>query len=155
LVFLVTDRLVTQVVVTSREYNLLLGGREGYLVALVRIYYGVDMAGMTPANLRREHGRLVVTVPEPRVLDFATDVGSLRFLSKRNGTVSKRNGTVVVRDWMLGRDLEAELRARIKADAMDFMASHHLIPARASIVTRLNAWAPVLSDNLGVKVRFE
>ena len=63
LLFLVTDRLVTQIVVSSREYNLLLGQREGYLIATVRLYYGVDLAGLTPANLRRAGGRMVVTIP--------------------------------------------------------------------------------------------
>lgn len=148
LAFLATDRLVTQIVVSSREYNLILGQREGYLVATVRLYYGIDLATVTPANLRREAGRLTVMVPEPRELDFAVDVGSLRFISKRNVTVA-------IRDWLQGQDLEDDLRKRLKAEALTFMATQQLIPARSMIVARLNGWAPVLSDNLGVEVRFE
>jgi hypothetical protein len=148
MVFLVMDRVVAQIVISSREHSVLLGQREGYLIATVRLYFGVDMADLTPANLRREHGILAVTIPEPRELDFAIDLDSLSFLSKRNGTV-------VVRDWLEGRDLEGELRARLKADARAFMSTQQLIPARSTIVARLNTWAPVLSDNLGVDVRFE
>ena len=148
LAFLVTDRLVTQIVVASREHSLLLGGREGYLIATVRLYYGIDLSTVTPTALRRESGKLVVTVPEPRELDFAVDVGSLRLLSKRNGTM-------IVRDWLEGRDLETELRVRIKADALAFMVRKELVPTRSSIVARLNTWAPVLSNTLGVEVSFE
>jgi hypothetical protein len=148
LAFLATDRLVTQIVVSSREYNLILGQREGYLVATVRLYYGIDVATVTPANLRREAGRLTVMVPEPRELDFAVDVGSLRFISKRNVTVA-------IRDWLQGQNLEDDLRKRLKGEALAFMATQQLIPARSTIVARLNGWAPVLTDNLGVEVRFE
>lgn len=148
LAFLVTDRVVAQVVISSREHSVLLGQREGYLIATVRLYYGVDMAGITPSSLRREHGMLVVTVPEPRELDFAVDLDSFRFLSKRNATMA-------IRDWVEGRDLEAELRTRFKAEALAFMSAQQLIPTRASIVARLNRWAPVLSPTLGVEVKFE
>jgi hypothetical protein len=148
LAFLVTDRLVTQVVTSSDENSALLGRREGYLVATVRLYYGVDLEHLSPANLRREVEGIVVTVPEPRELDFAVDMPSLRFMSKRNVTMA-------IADWLRGRDLENELRSKLRADALAFMKSQDLIPARGSIVTRLNAWAPVLSEAVGVNVRFE
>ena len=146
--FMVTDRLITQVVVSSEESNLLLGQREGHLVATVRVHYGVDLAGLTPADLHREAGRVVVAIPEPRQLDFAVDVGSLKFLSKRNVTVA-------IADWLQGRDLEADLRARLQVDALEFMAAQQLMPTRADIVARLNEWAPALSSALGVEVCFK
>ena len=148
LAFLVTDKVVAQVVVSSREVNLLLGQREGHLIATVRLYYGIDLTTLTRANLRRDQEMLVVTVPEPRELDFSVDVGSLRFIGKRNVTVA-------IADWLQGRDIEAELRARLKEEALAFMAAQQLIPARSTIVARLNTWAPALSTTLGVEVRFE
>ena len=106
------------------------------------------MDRLTAANLRREAGSIVVAVPEPQELDFAVDLDSLRF-------VSKKNVTMALADWLQGRDLEAELRARIRTDALAFMTQHQLIPMRAAIVTRLNAWAPMISDALGVALKFE
>ncbi len=148
LLFLVTDRLVTQIVVSSHDSNLLLGQREGHLIATVRLYYGVDLTRLTPANLHRQGERVVVKVPEPQVLDFAVDPDSLRFLSKRNLTVA-------IVDRLQGRDLEAELRSRLKAEALAFMARQQLLPTRSSIVARLNEWAPALSGVVGAEVRFE
>lgn len=148
LAFLVTDRLVTQIAVSSREHSVLLGCREGYLVATVRLYHGLDLAALTPADIRREGERVVVRVPAPRELDFAVDPGSIRI-------IQKRSGPVVVADWLGGRDLEAELRARLHEDALSFLRAHDLIPPRAALVARLNAWAPHLGANLGVELRFE
>ena len=62
---------------------------------------------------------------------------------------------MAIADWLQGRDLEADLRARLKADTLSFMAAQQLIPARSAIVARLNEWAPVISRAAGAEVRFE
>lgn len=48
--FLVTDRLAAQIVVESGTNSLVLGRREGYLIAKVSLYYGVDLGKLRPSG---------------------------------------------------------------------------------------------------------
>ena len=145
--FLVTHRVAAQVVVESDEGSLLLGRREGCRIAKVALHYGVDLARLTEESVVREGGGIVVTVPDPEELDFAVDLDSLRYLSRRSGLQ-------VAADWLLDRDQEAELRAQFREAARLYLREEGLLPARADIVARLNRHADALSGRLGVEVRF-
>ena len=148
LAFLVTDRVVTTLVVDSREHGAFLGASEAYLIATVTLYYGADLKQLTEADARREGDRLVVAVPEPVELEFAVDLGSLR-------TLTKRTGLMVLRDWIQGIDTERALYAILHDNAARTLERHGLAPTRASLVQRLNAYAPALSERVGMAVVFE
>lgn len=145
--FLVTDRVVAQVVVESRGNSLVLGRREGYLIAEVSLYFGVDLGKLSREDVARDGTRLVVAVPEPEELDFAVDLDSMRYLAKRSGLQ-------VAADWLLDRDQEAELRSRFRAAARDYLRDERLLPTREEVVGRLNESGSVVSGRLGVDVLF-
>lgn len=147
LAFLVTNRIVTKVVVESKENNFLLGGREGYLIVMVRVYYGIDLQQIAPEAVRLDNGVIIVTVPEPRELDFAVDLDSIRFLSKRSGWI-------VVRDFLQDLDFRQELQKRVHEVATEMIRLEKLSPSRDDLVNRLNRVAPVLSGKCGMRVVF-
>lgn len=147
LMFLVTDRLVTQVIVELDESNLLLGRRQGFLIGTARLYYGVDLQKLNDSCFQKDGGRLIVNVPEPQELDFSVDLNSLRF-------ISKRSGLMVVADWLMGRDLDSELRGKFEASAMLFLKENKLLPDRARLLERLNRLAPLISSRVGIEVAF-
>ena len=146
--FLVTDRLVSQIVVESDSSNALFGKREGYLLGKARLYYGIDLAGLSIRDVVLAAGVLTVRLPEPSELDFAVDLDSLRFLSKRSGLM-------VIADWALDRDQEAELRRQFKAASLSYMRSEDLVPGKAEILARLNGFDELLGRLVGVRVVFE
>lgn len=147
LAFLVTHRVVTKVVVESRENNLLLGMREGYLMATVRLFFGVDFQRLPEDAVRREGDVIAITVPEPTQLDFSVDMDSLRFLSKKSGWMS-------LRDFLQKADLRQELQSQLQQAAMKMLREDHLLPTREELVRRMNTWAPAFEGKVGVKVVF-
>jgi hypothetical protein len=146
--FLVTDKIVSQIVVSVSESNILLGQREGYLIGTAKLYYGIDMKELTGDSISLRDNRIVVTLPPAKELDFAVDLESLRFISKMSGTVA-------LVDWLKGKDMYAELRTQFKPKAMEFMKQNGMIPDRQRILSRLNSMSLVLTENIGLKVTFE
>jgi hypothetical protein len=147
LLFLATDRVVTQVVVESHENNLFLGNRKGYLIAKAKLYYGVDLNKLSRDRISREGTRVVITIPEPEELDFSVDIDSMRYLTKRSGLQA-------LTDWAMDRDQKAELRSQFKNATYAYMREEDLLPKRAQIVSRLNELAGLVSDRLDMQVVF-
>jgi hypothetical protein len=145
--FLVTDRVVAQVVVESDGNSPALGRREGYLIAKVALYFGVDFGKLPKENVVRDGMRVVVTIPEPEELDFSVDLDSIRYLTKRSGLQAAT-------DWLLDRDQKAELRAQLKTAAHSYLRAEELLPTREDIVARLNEFRDVVGGSLGVEVSF-
>jgi hypothetical protein len=145
--FLVTDRVVAQVVVESDGNSLGLGKREGYLIAKVALYFGVDFGKLPKGNVVRDGMKVVVTIPEPEELDFSVDLDSMRYLTKRSGLQ-------VATDWLLDRDQKAELRSQLKEAARAYLRDEQLLPTRGEIVGRLNEFGGLVGGRLGVEVVF-
>jgi hypothetical protein len=148
MVFLVTDRIVSQIVVSVSENNVLLGQREGYLIGTARLYYGIDMKDLTKDSITLRNNQIVVTLPPTKELDFAVDLESLHFISKMSGTVA-------LVDWLKGKDMYAELRAQFKPKALEFMKQNGMIPDRQRILARLNSMSALLTEHIGLKVIIE
>lgn len=146
--FLVTDRLVTSVLVEAREDNLILGRREGYLIARVKLFYGVDIASMTASAIKRRGNKLVIALPPPRLLDFSVDFDKSRY-------VSKRSGLAAIADSITDKNMLAGLYQKLQSEALlDLANDGQLLPTREAIVRRLNAYNRLLSSYLGVAVEF-
>jgi hypothetical protein len=145
--FLVTDRVVSQVVVESDGNSPALGRREGYLIAKVALYFGVDFKKLSKEDVVRDGMKVVVTIPEPEELDFSVDLDSMRYLTKRSGLQ-------VATDWLLDRDQQAELRSQLKESARSYLRAEELLPTREDIVGRLNEFRDVVGGSLGVEVVF-
>jgi len=131
--FLVTDRIATQIVVECKESNLLLGKKEGYLIAKVKLLYGIDLSKITTEDVVRKNGTLIVKLPNPEVLDFVVDIESLRF-------ISKRSGLMVIVDWIRGADERRALLRQLQSAALQFVRSEDLIPSKETIAERLTKY---------------
>ena len=148
LMFLVTDRVVTRLDVVLKEGNMLLGWRESVLIGTVDFLCGIDLTKLTPADIGREEGVVVITVPDPEVLQVAVDTGSLSLFNKRSGLIA-------LKDQLEQRDVRGELEKRLEVRAREFAAKEELLPDRAEMVKRLNEWAaPLLSSRVEVPVEF-
>lgn len=148
LTFLVTDRITSQIVVESADFNMILGKKEGYLIAKAKLYYGIDLAKLTEADLVRTDTRLTVRLPQPEELDFAIDLDSMRF-------ISKRSGLMVIADWITGSDQQDALRRQFKTAALAYMTNEKLIPSKEAIILRLAGLGDMFSEYLGIDVVFE
>lgn len=148
LMFLVTDRVVTRVDVVSKEGSIFLGWHESILVGTVRFLCGIDLKKLTPEDIREGDGRLVVTVPDPEVLDLAVDLGSLALFDKKSGLVA-------IKEYLENADTRGKLQAQLEGRARQFVAEQELLPKREALVKRLNEWAsPLLSSRVKVPVEF-
>ncbi len=146
--FLVTERVVTQVVVEKHESNVVLGRKEGYLVGTVELLYGVDLATLAPESFEARGERLHVCVPPPALLRSVIDESSLRF-------VQKRSPLFVIADNVRNDSLFRRSLEDIGVTARQFAQSNELAPSRGELVTRLNGYAPVIAAHTGVEVVFE
>ncbi len=148
LMFLVTDRVVTRVDVVSKEGSIFLGWHESILVGTVTFLGGLDLKKLTPQDIRREQDRIVVTVPDPEMLSFSVDLGSLVLFEKRSGLVA-------IKEYLQNADTRGKLQKQLEARARQFVADEHLLPKREALVKRLNEWAsPLLAAQVKVPVEF-
>ena len=147
LVFLVTERLTSQITVEVDESSLWLGSSRGTLSGIVRMYYGVDLEQLTPGSVHREGDVCVVDLPEPAVLDFALDIGTLSFRTERSILQ-------IVGDRLGNHDLRADLQNRFRSASDRFFREQSLLPDRSTLCARLNEHAQSWSAKVGAPVSF-
>ena len=145
--FLVTQRLTSQITVEVDESSLWLGSSRGTLTGIVRMYYGVDLEQLTPGSVHREGDVCVVDLPEPAVLDFAVDVGTLSFRTERSILQ-------IVGDRLRGHDLRGDLQTRFRSAAEAYFREQELMPDRATLCARLTEHSESWSGRVGAEVRF-
>ncbi len=145
--FLVMAKLCGEVSVRADTGNWLLGRREGCLSAPVSMYHGLDVNSIGPEAIRREGGKVIVRLPEPRALDYSVDLAGMRFLGKRSGRQ-------ILWDHATGRDIQAELRAQLKDSILAYFRDRGLLPTRAKIMRQLNQEAARLSRRVGAEIEF-
>ena len=145
--FLVTQRLTSQITVEVDESSLWLGSSRGTLTGIVRMYYGVDLEQLTPGSVHREGDVCVVDLPEPAVLDFAVDVGTLSFRTERSILQ-------IVGDRLRGHDLRGDLQNRFRSAAEAYFREQELMPDRATLCARLTEHSESWSGRVGAEVRF-
>lgn len=146
LAFLVTRRNVMQVVVEHGEASWL-GEWRGVLWSIVTINHGVDLTKITDKDIRCEDGVTVVVLPEPEVLDFAIEPGSI-------GCLSKSTAVPKVED-LLHNGHRRLLEERLRQCAMEFAQQRGMLPTRAELVEQLNAAVSLLASKNDVRLRFE
>jgi hypothetical protein len=147
LAFLVTRRTVTQIVVEYEESDLL-GEWRGVLWATVSWRWGVDMTRITEKDIRRQGQVIVCRLPEPQLLDFALEPGSVGFMS-RSTAVPK------LLDLARGGEQRRKLEECLRTRAMEFAGRQGLCPSREEVVRQLNDAAGAIRQAAGVEIRFE
>lgn len=146
LAFLVTRRNVMQVVVEHGESNWL-GQWRGVLWAVVTLRHGVDLTKITAQDIRRDGGVTIVKLPEPEVLDFALEPGSIGFLAKSTAVPKVED--------LLHNGHRQLLEDRLRQSALEFVRQRDLLPTRAELVDQLNDAVGLLASEGGVRLRFE
>ena len=147
MLFLVTRQIRTQIVIDHRESNWV-GQWRGVLWASVRISYGVDVHEIKADALRRQGEVVFVRIPEPRLLSFSVEPGSVGFLSKATAAPK-------LQDWFDGGGHRRQLEQRLHDQAMSFAKEHDMLPDRTQIVEQLNDTAAGLARAAGIRIRFE
>ena len=127
MLFLVTREIRTQIVIDHRESNWA-GEWRGVLWASVRISYGVDVNEIEADDLRREGEVVIVRIPEPRLLSFSVEPGSIGFMSK--ATLAPK-----LKDWLGGGGHRRQLENRLHDQALAF--TRDMLPNRSQIVKQL------------------
>ena len=146
LAFLVTRRTSTQVVVEHQESNWM-GEWRGVLWATVNIHYGIDLAKIRTGDIRREGDVTFVKLPEPKVLDFSVDPGSVGVMSK---------ATAVPKfDDILHNTHRRLLEGSLRQAASEFAQQRDLLPTRDELIKQLNAVVSLLAGEGSVRLRFE
>jgi hypothetical protein len=148
LAFLVTERVLTQVVVEVHEGNLLVGYGDGYLIGKVELLYGIDLEQLDPNALVLDGDTLHVRVPEPKLLRYVPDLPSLRFIQKRTALLA-------VFDQLRGNDRFQTALAALASEAERFARDNRLTPSRPQLVDRLNGYAPAIEAKTNLRVVFE
>jgi len=141
--FLVTQRVTTLVLVELSENSLILGEREGILVATVKFYFGMDLEKLMEDSLQRSGDTLIVHMPDPEILDLSPDLSTLRMWDKRSGLVA-------LSDLLTGYDQEMDLLGMLDSSARAYADSQSLVPAREAVLLRLNRMAPMFAQYAGI-----
>ena len=146
LAFLVTRRTSTQIVVEHRESNWA-GQWRGVLWATVEIHYGINLAKIHAKDIRCDGNITFVKLPEPEVLDFSIDPGSVRVMSKATALPKL--------DDLLNNSHRRLLESRLRQAALDFARQRDLLPTRDALIKQLNDAVSLLASQGDVRLRFE
>ena len=144
ILFLVTERVTTLVYVEITESNLLTGNREGFLIAPVRFYYGIDLDKLAADSIERSGDSLIVRLPAPEILELAPLTNEFRFFSKRSGIL-------FIADIITGYDMEEDLVSLLDSTSRVQALELGLLPSRDDLVRRLTGYAPILTEYIGVE----
>jgi hypothetical protein len=147
MLFLVTRQIRTQIVIDHSESNWV-GQWRGVLWGTVTISHGVDVHEIKDEDIRREGEVVFVRIPEPRLLSFAVEPGSVGFMSKATAAPK-------LQGWLDGGGHRRKLENRLHDQAMSFARKHGMLPDRSQIVEQLNDTAAGLAKTAGIRIRFE
>lgn len=146
--FLVTERVVTQVVTEAHEGNFFTGYGNGLLVGKIELLYGVDLTKIDLDSVTLRDNVIHVRVPEPELLRYVPDLASLRF-------IEKKTALLVILDRARGEDMYDKCLAELERAAREFAEGNELAPKRADLVERLNGYAPVIAGRISADIVFE
>jgi len=146
LAFLVTRRTSTQIIVEYRESNWA-GQWRGVLWATVKIHYGINLAKIHAKDIRCDGNITFVKLPEPEVLDFSIDPGSVGVMTKATAAPKL--------DDLLNNSHRRLLESRLRQAALDFARQRDLLPTRDALIKQLNDAVSLLVSQGDVRLRFE
>jgi hypothetical protein len=122
---------------------------EGVLTANVRIYYGFDMKKLTGSPKADGKEGIMVTLPEPEVLDFAVDLDSIKFQSLKTGVITRLVG--LFRD----KTLKDELQQGVKPAVDEFVSTPGTMPTKSELLQEMGGLERILSDAYKVQLTFD
>ena len=145
--FLVTDRVVTQVVVTIDNTHWLTGVDKALLYTVVTIYYGIDLEKITEENITEKNDTVWVSIPEPELLDISVDLEGIQVFESRSGLIR-------LIDVVKGENKVLTLLADFELAARELAEQQDLFPSREKMLNKLNSFAPLFSEKIGKTLIF-
>jgi len=147
LTFLVTEKIVTQVVVNIDKSHWLTGVDKALVYTTVTMYYGVDLEKITESNLNQVDDTVYITLPEPELLDISVDLSNMQLFETRSGLVR-------IGDFVTGNNNSLELIGNFETSARNFAKENGLIPSREKIIIQLNNFSSIFNTQTGLIVIF-
>ena len=143
--FLVTRRIVTQIVVHESSVEWYSQSRA-ILWATVNLHYGCNLDELKPDDLRRtSEGNWLVRLPQPRLLDF--NIESLDSISKDTFFAKAEDILFATRNH--------RMMERLRSDTLKFAEQHSLLPTRDEMVSDLNRLLEKSTITQKFRVKFE
>ncbi|MBN1620817.1 DUF4230 domain-containing protein [candidate division WOR-3 bacterium] len=147
LVFLVTDKIVTQVIVHVDNSHWLTGTDRALLYTIVTIYYGVDLKKLTEDDLERRGDTVFVDVPEPQILDISVDLKNIQVFESKSGLVR-------LVDLLKGENTVLDLLTEFEISSRKLAEDAQMFPSREKLLSNLNSFAPLFSEQTGLIIIF-
>jgi len=147
LTFLVTEKIVTQVVVNIDKSHWLTGVDKALVYTTVTMYYGVDLEKITESNLNQVDDTVYITLPEPELLDISVDLSNMQMFETRSGLVR-------IGDFITGNNNSLELIGNFETSARNFAKENGLIPSREKIIMQLNNFSTIFITQTGLIIIF-
>ncbi len=147
LAFLVTDKIVTQVIVHMDNSHWLTGTDRSLLYTVVTIYYGVDLKKLTEDDLERRGDTVFVDVPEPQILDISVDLKNIQVFESKSGLVK-------LVDLLKGENTVLDLLAEFEISSRKLAEDAQMFPSREKLLSNLNSFAPLFSEQTGLVIIF-
>ncbi|OPL19438.1 MAG: hypothetical protein AVO35_10495 [Candidatus Aegiribacteria sp. MLS_C] len=148
LMFLATDRVTTYIYTDICDNSLIMGNREGVLIMKVTYLFGLDLSVLTVDSIQQTSGGYIIHLPDLELLEMSPDLTTAELYTKTSGLVW-------LHDRISGYDMHEALLSQMDSVATEFLFSEGLLPERSEIVSRLNGFAPVLSEYAGADVVFQ
>ena len=108
---------------------------------------GEEYARRVTVDIRRDGDITFVKLPEPEVLDFSIDPGSV-------GVISKATALPKVDD-LLNNSHRRLLEGQLRQSALEFAQQRDLLPTRGELIKQLNAVVSLLASESDARLRFE
>lgn len=148
LTFLVTDKIVTQVIVHVDNSHWLTGTDKALIYTVVTMYYGVDLKKLTDEDLERNGDTVWVTIPEPEILDISVDLEGIQVFESKSGIVR-------LVDLVKGENTTLNLLADFETESRKLAEDAGMFPSRDKILLNLNSFAPLFSEQTGLIIIFK
>ncbi|MBN1150259.1 DUF4230 domain-containing protein [candidate division WOR-3 bacterium] len=147
LIFLVTDKIVTQVIVQVDNSHWLTGTDKSLIYTVVRIYYGVDLKKLTENDLKKSGDTVFVKIPDPEILDISVNLTDVSVFESKSGIVR-------LVDLIKGENTALNLLEEFEIQARRLAEEEGMLPSREKILMNLNSFAPLFSEQTEFTIIF-
>jgi hypothetical protein len=143
--FLVTRRIVTQIVVEESDVQWYSQSRS-VLWATVNLHYGCNLEEIKPCDIRQTaDGTWLIRLPPPKLLDFC--IVSVDSISKDTFFAKAQDVLFATRT--------SRMMQQLQAAAVKFATDNNLLPSRQQIAADLNRMSHNSPINRSINLKFE
>lgn len=157
MLFLATNRITTQVVIEHESSDPILGTNNIYVIAPVRMVYGMDLNQLRESDISVHTGTdgVTISVRLPLLELLACDVDF-----EKQKTIEKGNLTRILYDRLKGQNSLALAQREFRTAAETFAMETGVMPDRAQIIRRIDSffrkmvWWTLFENTQMLRIRF-